>query len=180
MRREERLKIVNIGAGDLKEGNLKLALGLIWTLILRYQIGGVKAKRSRSRPTSGEISPRTITESSAKQILLDWCSETIKAQPPLNNFTSNFQDGVAFAKLFNSIDPNCVDESLLSDDKVKNLDYVFEQAYKTLAIPKLLVAQEIVEDQPDALSMMTYVALIRQKALETRRAPATPSKSASV
>jgi hypothetical protein len=79
-----------VGAADLKEGNKKLALGLVWMLILNYQIyvaapvasatssgggsgsgsggagnsiGGSSAEKRRS----GEF-----TESSAKKILLDW------------------------------------------------------------------------------------------------------------
>ena len=32
------IKLVNIGAEDLVEGNQKLVLGLTWTLILRYEI----------------------------------------------------------------------------------------------------------------------------------------------
>jgi len=34
----EKVKLVNIGAEDLVDRKLKLILGLIWTLILRYQI----------------------------------------------------------------------------------------------------------------------------------------------
>jgi filamin len=34
----EGLKLVNIGSGDIAGGNIRIILGLIWTLILRYQI----------------------------------------------------------------------------------------------------------------------------------------------
>lgn len=34
----EGIKLVNIGAEDITDGRLKLILGLIWTLILRYQV----------------------------------------------------------------------------------------------------------------------------------------------
>jgi len=34
----EGIRLVNIGPTDLIEGNLKLILGLIWTIILRYHI----------------------------------------------------------------------------------------------------------------------------------------------
>jgi len=36
--KKEGLTLVNIGAEDIYGGNLKIILGLIWTLILRYQI----------------------------------------------------------------------------------------------------------------------------------------------
>lgn len=35
---QEKLYTVNIGSDDIHSGNTKLILGLIWTLILRYQI----------------------------------------------------------------------------------------------------------------------------------------------
>src|SRR5687768_5375682 len=34
----ERVKLIAIGPEDICDGNLKLDLGLIWTLILRFQI----------------------------------------------------------------------------------------------------------------------------------------------
>jgi len=36
--KKEGIVIVNIGANDINGGNTKIILGLIWTLILRYQI----------------------------------------------------------------------------------------------------------------------------------------------
>jgi hypothetical protein len=36
--KQENIKLVGMGPEDLCDGNLKLTLGLIWTLILRFQI----------------------------------------------------------------------------------------------------------------------------------------------
>ena len=33
----QKVKMVNIGAGDLNSGNLKIVLALFWTIVLRYQ-----------------------------------------------------------------------------------------------------------------------------------------------
>ena len=41
------IRLVNIGAEDLMEGDLKLVLGLTWTLILRYEIHEVRAPCDR-------------------------------------------------------------------------------------------------------------------------------------
>jgi hypothetical protein len=35
--------LVSIGAEDIVDGNVKLTLGLLWTLILRYQISNIDA-----------------------------------------------------------------------------------------------------------------------------------------
>ena len=34
----EGIKIVNIDSTDIMQGNMKLTLGLIWTLIFNYQV----------------------------------------------------------------------------------------------------------------------------------------------
>ncbi|XP_012945003.1 gelation factor, partial [Aplysia californica] len=41
---EDHVKLVNIGTDDIVGGNLKLTLGLLWHLILRYQISSSKTK----------------------------------------------------------------------------------------------------------------------------------------
>lgn len=131
MKKEENLKLVNIGPTDLRDSNKKLALGLVWTLILTYQIGGTSsslssaattsasttsttgsssspASASTSSSTAGDSSRRRSTElseTSAKRMLLDWCAE--RAGEPVANFETSFCDGRVFAKLLNSIDKTC-------------------------------------------------------------------------
>ena len=39
------IKLVNVGANDIVDGNLKILLGMIWTVILRY-VGGRGGQRA--------------------------------------------------------------------------------------------------------------------------------------
>lgn len=39
--RERGVKLTNIGPEDIVDGNLKLILGMIWTIILRFTISGI-------------------------------------------------------------------------------------------------------------------------------------------
>jgi len=39
--RYKKIKLVNIRAEDIVDGNPKLTLGLIWTIILHFQVGHV-------------------------------------------------------------------------------------------------------------------------------------------
>lgn len=64
------------GNVDIMNGNLKLVLGLIWTLILRYQIGKTK------------IPP--------KKLLLAWI-KSILPQVKLTNLTTDLNDGIVIA-----------------------------------------------------------------------------------
>ena len=62
------------GPEDIVNGNLKLILGLIWHLILRYQIGKSKF------PT--------------KKLMLAWLQAVIP-DCKIANFTSDWNDGIA-------------------------------------------------------------------------------------
>ena len=33
-----KIKLVNIGSGEIQQGDAKLTLGLVWTLILHFQV----------------------------------------------------------------------------------------------------------------------------------------------
>lgn len=39
--RYKKIKLVNIRAEDIVDGNPKLTLGLIWTIILHFQVSGL-------------------------------------------------------------------------------------------------------------------------------------------
>ena len=39
--RYKKIKLVNIRAEDIVDGNPKLTLGLIWTIILHFQVGAI-------------------------------------------------------------------------------------------------------------------------------------------
>jgi hypothetical protein len=73
---EDGVKMVNIGNTDLYNGNLKLMLGLVWHLILRYQIGKTKVP--------------------AKKLILAWMN-AILPQNRLGNLTSDLNNGQALA-----------------------------------------------------------------------------------
>lgn len=70
------IRLVNIGNTDIHAGNLKLILGLIWHLILRYQIGKTK------------IPPKKLILAWLKSVLPD-CRFT--------NLTQDLNDGLIIA-----------------------------------------------------------------------------------
>lgn len=71
--------------------NLKLILGLVWTLILHYSI----SKQNWELPdTQIEVPERT-----PKQKLMMWIKAKLPPGLPLNNFTSDWNDGVLLGAL---------------------------------------------------------------------------------
>ncbi|CAF0768710.1 unnamed protein product [Brachionus calyciflorus] len=139
------VKLVSIGAEEIVDGNLKMTLGMIWTIILRFAIQDI-----------------SVEEMSAKEGLLLWCQR--KTQPYKNvnvqNFHMSFKDGLAFCALIHRHRPDLIDyDKLNKDDSLKNLSLAFDIAEKHLDIPKMLDAEEIGHSaKPDEKSVMTYVS----------------------
>jgi len=139
------VKLANIGPEEIVDGNLKMTLGLIWTIILRFAIAGLSEEGL-----------------SAKEGLLLWCRR--KTEPydnvDVKDFTISFQDGLAFCALIHRHRPDLIDyNSLNADDKLGNLNLAFDVAKEHLDVPRLLDAEDIVNlPRPDERSIMTYVA----------------------
>lgn len=142
---EHGVKLAGIGAEEIVDGNLKMTLGMIWTIILRFAIAGLSEEGL-----------------SAKEGLLLWCRR--KTEPydnvDVKDFTMSWQDGLAFCALIHRHRPDLIDyHKLTSEDKLGNLNLAFDVAQKHLDIPRLLDAEDIVNmPRPDERSIMTYVA----------------------
>lgn len=77
------------------DGNLKLILGLIWTLILHYSI---------SMPVWEDEGDDDAKKQTPKQRLLGWIQNKIPYLP-ITNFNQNWQDGKALGALVDSCAP---------------------------------------------------------------------------
>uniref|UniRef100_A0A8D3DKC2 Actinin, alpha 4 n=1 Tax=Scophthalmus maximus TaxID=52904 RepID=A0A8D3DKC2_SCOMX len=139
------VRLVSIGAEEIVDGNAKMTLGMIWTIILRFAIQDI-----------------SVEETSAKEGLLLWCQRKTAPYKNVNvqNFHMSWKDGLAFNALIHRHRPDLIDyDSLRKDDPVTNLNNAFEVAEKHLDIPKMLDAEDIVNTaRPDEKAIMTYVS----------------------
>uniref|UniRef100_A0A673BTF9 Actinin alpha 4 n=1 Tax=Sphaeramia orbicularis TaxID=375764 RepID=A0A673BTF9_9TELE len=139
------VKLVSIGAEEIVDGNAKMTLGMIWTIILRFAIQDI-----------------SVEETSAKEGLLLWCQRKTAPYKNVNvqNFHISWKDGLAFNALIHRHRPELIDyDKLRKDDAVTNLNNAFEVAEKYLDIPKMLDAEDIVGTlRPDEKAIMTYVS----------------------
>jgi len=140
------VRLVGISSEEICDGNLKMILGMIWTLILRFQIQGISMERM-----------------SAKDGLLLWCQKKTHdyGNVTVKNFHLSFKDGLAFCALIHKHRPDLIDyKSLTKADPLTNLQTAFDVMEKEYDIPQLLDAQDIVEmPKPDEMSVMAYVSL---------------------
>eukprot|EP01104_Vermistella_antarctica_P021448 TRINITY_DN96_c0_g1_i1.p1 TRINITY_DN96_c0_g1~~TRINITY_DN96_c0_g1_i1.p1 ORF type:complete len:543 (-),score=221.77 TRINITY_DN96_c0_g1_i1:203-1768(-) len=134
--------------GHLVDHDVKMILGMIWAIILDYQIKGI-----------------SVDELTAKEGLLMWCRKKTKGYrdvcpPSLNNFTTDWQNGLAFCALIHRHRPDLLNyDDLNKENAAENLELAFKIAEDDLDIPRLLDVEDIVGvSRPDERSIMTYVS----------------------
>uniref|UniRef100_A0A674GPD4 Spectrin beta chain n=1 Tax=Taeniopygia guttata TaxID=59729 RepID=A0A674GPD4_TAEGU len=160
--REQRVHLENVGSHDIVDGNPRLTLGLVWTIILRFQIQDISVETGDTRERK-----------SAKDALLAWCQMKTAGYPNVNvqNFTTSWRDGLAFCALIHRHRPELLDvESLRGANALHNLQSAFAVAERELGVTRLLDPEDVAVEQPDERSVLTYVAALyhhfsRMKAL---------------
>mmetsp|Transcript_22634 Transcript_22634/g.63587 ORF Transcript_22634/g.63587 Transcript_22634/m.63587 type:complete len:430 (+) Transcript_22634:105-1394(+) len=139
----QNIKLVNIGASDLVNGSTKLQLGLIWTLILRYEIN-----KGQDRDYNA-----------AKNALLEWIRSKIP-EYDIKNFKKDWNDGRALCALNNAIKPGlCPNHRELNpDDKAANAGKGMDLAEENFGIKPLLTPEEMNNPRVDEKAMVAYLA----------------------
>ncbi|PSN56263.1 Alpha-actinin, partial [Blattella germanica] len=130
---------------QIVDGNLKMTLGMIWTIILRFAIQDI-----------------SVEEMTAKEGLLLWCQRKTAPYKNVNvqNFHLSFKDGLAFCALIHRHRPDLIDYNKLSkDNPLENLNTAFDVAEKYLDIPRMLDPDDLINTpKPDERAIMTYVS----------------------
>ncbi|XP_064484434.1 alpha-actinin isoform X2 [Ornithodoros turicata] len=139
------VKLVSIGAEEIVDGNVKMTLGLIWTIILRFAIQDI-----------------SVEEMTAKEGLLLWCQRKTAPYKNVNvqNFHLSWKDGLAFCALIHRHRPDLLDYGKLKkENPLENLNLAFDVAEKHLNIPRMLDAEDMNSTaMPDERAIMTYVS----------------------
>ena len=139
------IQMTNIGPEDVVDGNRKIILGLIWTLILRFTIT--------------DINQEGMT---AKEGLLLWCQRKTACydEVEVRDFSTSWNDGLAFCALLDIHRPDLIDYDLLDkSDHKGNMKLAFDIATKEIGIPDLLDVEDVADvARPDERSLMTYMA----------------------
>ncbi|NWS52743.1 MACF1 factor, partial [Chunga burmeisteri] len=147
--KQRQVKLVNIRNDDITDGNPKLTLGLIWTIILHFQISDIYI--------SGESG-----DMSAKEKLLLWTQKVTAGYIGMKctNFSSCWSDGKMFNALIHRYRPDLVDmERVQIQSNRENLEQAFEIAER-LGVTRLLDAEDVDVPSPDEKSVITYVSSI--------------------
>ncbi|XP_067302535.1 filamin-A isoform X1 [Pseudorasbora parva] len=147
----ENIKLVSIDSKAIVDGNLKLILGLIWTLILHYSISMPMWDEEEETEESKQKTP--------KQRLLGWIQNKLP-ELPITNFSRDWQSGKALGALVDSCAPGlCPDWDSWDQTKpVDNAREAMQQADDWLGVPQVITPEEIVDPNVDEHSVMTYLS----------------------
>uniref|UniRef100_A0A2K6TC77 Spectrin repeat containing nuclear envelope protein 1 n=1 Tax=Saimiri boliviensis boliviensis TaxID=39432 RepID=A0A2K6TC77_SAIBB len=179
MHRGSPIKLVNINSTDIADGRPSIVLGLMWTIILYFQIEELTSNLPQlqslsssassvdslvSSETPSPPSKRKVTtkiQGNAKKALLKWVQYTAGKQIGIEvkDFGKSWRSGVAFHSVIHAIRPELVDlEKVKGRPNRENLEDAFTIAETELGIPRLLDPEDVDVDKPDEKSIMTYVA----------------------
>ncbi|XP_017287176.1 calmin [Kryptolebias marmoratus] len=181
---ERNVKLVSIDAADIADGNSSIILGLIWNIILFFQIKELTGNiRSQFPSTSSLSSIPTSSDSDASfsstpseekpsaaaamrenskaiKKLLQWVQRrTRKYGVAVQDFGKSWTSGLAFLAVIKSIDSSLVDmrKALLRSPR-ENLEDAFRIAHYSLGIPRLLEPEDVTINAPDEQSIIMYVS----------------------
>uniref|UniRef100_A0A4W3IX27 Calponin-homology (CH) domain-containing protein n=1 Tax=Callorhinchus milii TaxID=7868 RepID=A0A4W3IX27_CALMI len=147
--------LVNIGGSDIVDGNHKLTLGLIWSIILHWQVKDVM---------KGIMA--NLQQTNSEKILLSWVRQSISNYTSVNvvNFTSSWSNGLAFNALIHSHRPDLFDWKNVAQQQsvTERLDHAFTVAKEHLGIDKLLDPEDMATEHPDKKSIIMYITSLFQ------------------
>uniref|UniRef100_W8BA19 Dystonin n=1 Tax=Ceratitis capitata TaxID=7213 RepID=W8BA19_CERCA len=145
--RYKKIKLVNIRAEDIVDGNPKLTLGLIWTIILHFQISDIVVGKDDNV--------------SAREALLRWARRSTLRYPGVrvNDFTTSWRDGLAFSALVHRNRPDLLDwRKARSDRPRERLEQAFHIVEKEYGVTRLLDPEDVDTNEPDEKSLITYIS----------------------
>ncbi|CAF0847703.1 unnamed protein product [Brachionus calyciflorus] len=147
--KDHNIKLVNIRPDEIVDGNPKLTLGLIWIIILHFQISEIV------------FTETTNHETTAKNTLMLWVNKNLQSYPNLyiKDFSHSWKNGRALLALLHQFIPEKIDlNQMYFNDSRQNLKLAFEIAENEFKVTKLLDPEDVDSEAIDERSIFTYIA----------------------
>ncbi|XP_053994200.1 dystrophin isoform X9 [Hylaeus volcanicus] len=151
---QNNVKLVNISSNDIVDGNPKLTLGLVWSIILHWQV------HYHLKDLMTELQQTNL-----EKTLLAWCRQNSQnySGVDIKNFTTSWSDGLAFNAILHRWKPHLFDfNNIARKHPNARLDHAFRIAQEQLGIERLLDPEDVNTSVPDKKSIMMYVMCLFQ------------------
>ena len=137
------VKIINFNSRNIIEGDLRMLLGLLWTLIVKYHIG----KNGQDASRNG---------------LIEWVNQHLNGQKA-EDMSNCWKNGELLCDLVNSIKNDTVDKEheLYKKGGIERIDFIQQMAKEKLNVPIVMPARLFEDETIDELCLMTYIAYFR-------------------
>ncbi|CAF1360579.1 unnamed protein product, partial [Didymodactylos carnosus] len=119
---EHGIKLLSISSNDIVDGNPKLTLALIWSIIQFWQ------------DVFKTVAP-DVQQNNIEKFLLNWCQQTTKGYKgvEIKDFTRSWQDGLGFNALIHHFRPDLFDyDEILQNASERNLEHAFSVAKNSI------------------------------------------------
>lgn len=152
MFKNDGVQLVGISGKDVNDNNVKLILGLVWTLILHYSIG---------KSINGDIDeqkPGDSNKKSSKSVLLEWAVEKTSGYPNVNN---NFQPyDLSMCALLDSYVPEKINYNSLNQEDTEHNAQLATDVMNDLGIPVYIYPDDVIKsgNQVDEKTLLTQLA----------------------
>ncbi|XP_053096621.1 utrophin isoform X2 [Pangasianodon hypophthalmus] len=146
---QNNVDLVNIGGTDIVDGNHKLTLGLIWSIILHWQVKDIMKDVMSS-----------LQQTNSEKTLLSWVRHCTRGRSDVNvlNFTTSWTDGLAFNAILHRFRPHAFRwDQIVALSPVERLEHAFSFAKDELNIERLLDPEDVAVQLPDKKSIIMYV-----------------------
>lgn len=146
---QNNVELVNIGGTDIVDGNPKLTLGLLWSIILHWQVKDVMKDIMSD-----------LQQTNSEKILLSWVRQTTRPYSQVNvlNFTTSWTDGLAFNAVLHRHKPDLFSwDRVVKMSPIERLEHAFSKAHTYLGIEKLLDPEDVAVQLPDKKSIIMYL-----------------------
>ncbi|NXY90493.1 UTRO protein, partial [Alcedo cyanopectus] len=146
---QNNVELVNIGGTDIVDGNPKLTLGLLWSIILHWQVKDVMKNIMSD-----------LQQTNSEKILLSWVRQSTRPYSQVNvlNFTTSWADGLAFNAVIHRHKPELFSwDKVIRMSPVERLEHAFSVAKNHLGIEKLLDPEDVAVQLPDKKSIIMYL-----------------------
>nr|XP_040137999.1 utrophin [Ictidomys tridecemlineatus] len=146
---QNNVELVNIGGTDIVDGNHKLTLGLLWSIILHWQVKDVMKDIMSD-----------LQQTNSEKILLSWVRQTTRPYSQVNvlNFTTSWTDGLAFNAVLHRHKPDLFSwDRVVKMSPIERLEHAFSKAQTYLGIEKLLDPEDVAVQLPDKKSIIMYL-----------------------